>query len=274
MVNRGGISFVFRAAEETGATPVEVARAYTVVREVFRLPDFWRRVEALDNVIPTRAQSALYLECRRLLDRATRWMLQSRRSLIDVESEIEIFEPVSRLAAQIPEMLIGVERERLYRRAAEFEALGAPADLAVETAAMLDVFSLLDIVSIARSTGEGPRAVSEVYFAMSERFQVDRMLTRITQLPREDRWSSLARMALRYDLYGALAGLTRSVLQTSRDVEESGERIAMWAEANAEGLARTRATLDDIYAVESFDLATLSVALLVIRTLVPSGSEG
>jgi glutamate dehydrogenase len=47
----------------------------------------------------------------------------------------------------------------------------------------------------------------------------------------------------------------------------------MWAEANAEGLARTRATLDDIYAAESFDLATLSVALRVIRTLVPSGSE-
>ena len=138
---------------------------------------------------------------------------------------------------------------------------------------MLDVFSLLDIVSIARSTGEGPRAVSEVYFAMSERFQVDRMLTRITQLPRDDRWSALARMALRYDLYGALAGLTRSVLQTSQDVDDSDERIAMWAEANAEGLARTRATLDDIYAVESFDLATLSVALRVIRTLVPSGSE-
>ena len=273
MVNRGGISFVFRASEETGATPVEVARAYTVVRGVFRLPDFWRRVEALDNVIPTRAQSALYLECRRLLDRATRWMLQSRRSLIDVESEIEIFEPVGRLAAQIPDMLIGVERERLYRRAAEFEALGAPPDLAVETAAMLDVFSLLDIVSIARSTGEGPRAVSEVYFAMSERFQVDKMLTRITQLPRDDRWSALARMALRYDLYGALAGLTRSVLQTSQDVEDSDERIAIWAEANAEGLARTRATLDDITSSESFDLATLSVALRVIRTLVPSGSE-
>ena len=165
---------------------------------------------------------------------------------IDVAPRSSIFEPVSRLAAQIPDMLIGVERERLYRRAAEFEALGAPADLAVETAAMLDVFSLLDICRSRASTGEGPNAVSEVYFALSERFEVDKMLTRITQLPRDDRWSALARMALRYDLYGALAGLTRSVLQTSQDVDDSDERIAMWAEANAEGLARTRATLDDI----------------------------
>ena len=49
MVNRGGITFAYRAGEETGAGPVEVARAFTVVREVFGLPAYWARVEALDN---------------------------------------------------------------------------------------------------------------------------------------------------------------------------------------------------------------------------------
>ena len=77
-------------------------------------------------------------------------------------------------------------------------------------------------------------------------------------------------MALRYDLYGALAGLTRNVLSVTAGVTDPDERIAKWQEINAEGLARARATLVEISTSESFDLATLSVALRVIRTLVPS----
>jgi glutamate dehydrogenase len=271
LVNRGGITFLFRANEETGATAAEIARAYTVVHEVFRLGDYWRRVEALDNLIPTAAQNALHLEGRRLLDRATRWMLQARRSLVDVQAEVAHFGGVADLSPQVPDMLRGVERERLDRRTAELVALGAPEDLALEAAAQLDAFSLLDIAEIASDAGEDPAGVGYLYFAVSERFEVDRMLSRITLLSRDDRWAALARMALRYDLYGALAGLTRSVLVATPGQPDPDARVAAWEASNAEGLARTRATLQDIASSDSFDLATLSVALRVIRTMVPSG---
>jgi len=274
VVNRAGITFVYRASEETGATPVEVVRVFAVVREVFALPDFWARVEDLDNVVSTMAQTALYLECRRLVDRATRWMLQTRRSLVDVDAEIQHFAAMSRLRELVPSLLRGVESERLQRRAAELEALGAPAALAQDTAAMLDAFSLLDVVELSQASGEEPEQVGRLYFALSEKFEVDRMLTRITALPRDDRWAALARMALRYDLYGALAGLTRNVLSVTAGMADPDERIAKWQDINAEGLARARATLVEISSSDAFDLATLSVALRVIRTLVPSGGAG
>ncbi len=53
MVNRGGVSFAFRAQEETGATVVQIARAFHVVRAVFGLADYTDAVEALDNQVPT-----------------------------------------------------------------------------------------------------------------------------------------------------------------------------------------------------------------------------
>jgi glutamate dehydrogenase len=272
MINRGGITFTYRAGEETGAGPVEVARAYTVVREVFGLADYWARVEALDNSVSTDAQCALYLEARRLVDRATRWIVQNRRSPLDVAAEIEHFRSdVERLAPQMPEVLRGVERERLDRRAAELEAMGAPADLAMDASAMLDAFSLLDIVEIAQRVDEGAEQVARLYFAISERFEVDRMLTRITRLPRDDRWAALARMALRYDLYGAQAGLVDSVIAATPGESDPDERIAAWERRNVEGLTRAKSTLREIAESDSFDLATMSVALRVIRTLVPSG---
>ena len=272
LVNRGGITFAFRAAEETGAVVPDLVRAATVSREVFALPAFWRRLESLDDQLPTRASTALYLECRRLLDRATRWFLQSRRAELVVEEEIARFAAVPDLVAQIPGWLRGGEAERLARRGAEYQVLGAPPALATETAALLDAFSLLDVVQIGQATGEAPADVGPVYFVLSERFAVDRMLNRITALPRDDRWEALARMALRYDLYAALAALTRSVLDSTPGGLPPDERCDAWEAANAEGLARARATLRDIGASESSDLAALSVALRVIRTLVPATS--
>jgi glutamate dehydrogenase len=273
MVNRGGISFAFRASEETGAGPVEVARAYSVAREAFALPDFWSRVESLDNAVPTGAQCALFLESRRLLDRATRWVLMSRGGRVDVEAEIARFRgEIDRIAPLVPEMLVGVEKQRLQARAAELVSIGAPEDLALESAALLDVYGLLDIIEVAQLTGADAEEAARIYFILSERYEVDRMLTRITQLPRDDRWSALARAALRSDLYSALVGMTRRVIESTRGMSEPLERVEAWEAQQAEGLARARATLDEISLGDQFDLATLSVALRTIRTLVQQGA--
>ena len=65
--------------EETGATPEQVARAFVVVPRGLR-PDAPAspRSRRWTTWSPTDAQTALYLEFRRLLDRAVRWFLQNR----------------------------------------------------------------------------------------------------------------------------------------------------------------------------------------------------
>jgi len=269
LVNRSGMTCVFRVQEETGASAVETVRAYSVVREAFRLEEFWDAIEALDNVLPTSVQSMLYLESRRLLDRSIRWLVQQRRATIDVSTEVEHFQPAfDELAPLMPDLLVGSERERLLMRTAEFSGVGVPEELATRAAGLLDGFSLLDVVEIANADKVPAREVAGVYFAISERIEADRMLTRITGLPRDDRWSALARSALRYDLYAAMAGLTHDVLTTTSSVDEPVARIDAWELANAEGVARAEATLSEIVSSETFDLATLSVALRTIRTLL------
>ena len=57
-------------------------------REVFDLKGFVEQVEALDNKVPTEAQTAMYLEFRRLLDRAMRWFVSSRPASMDIGAEI------------------------------------------------------------------------------------------------------------------------------------------------------------------------------------------
>ena len=271
VVDTGGITYVFRAIEETGATPAEVVRAFAVTREVFRLAELERAVADLPRDVPTSAGTAVLLESRRLLDRGTRWLLQARRTSLDVTAEVARFgPPLAALSPQLPGLLTGTEAERLARRADELAGLRLPADLALRTACLLDAFSLLDVVEIAAATDRPADEVARLYFALSSGFDVDTLLTRISALPRTDRWQALARSSLRYDLYAALAGLVQDVLQSAAPGTPPETAIAAWADANAEGLTRARSTLGEALGAEPGQLAPLSVALRTVRSLLPS----
>jgi glutamate dehydrogenase len=274
MVNRGGITYAWRAAEESGAGTSEILRAFVVSRDVFGLNQLWSDLENLDGKVSTDCQTELFLESRRLLDRATRWFLQSRGGRLNVEEEIAKFAPiVAGLTGTIPQLLRGTERQRADGIAKKYQAQGVPTDLAIRTGCFLDEFSLLDVIEIANREKSSPEVVAELYFALSERYDIDRMLFHISALARDDRWTAYARSALRSDLYVALAALTSRVVQATKESDSIDSRISQWEAKFAEGVARTRATLNEIAHSEQNDLATLSVALRAIRTLAGQGAS-
>ena len=136
-------------------------------------------------------------------------------------------------------------------------------------------FGLLDIVEVgARRPAATSTRSPRVYFVLSDRFRVDDLLSKISALPREDRWQTLARMALRYDLYAALAALTAEVLSGD------GRRDARRRTGSRSGSRRTPqrspapATRSASSTTPAADLAALSVLLRQIRTLVRTSAAG
>jgi glutamate dehydrogenase len=275
VVNRCGTSFLFRATEETGADVVDVVRAFLVVREVYGLPEVWAKVESLDAVVSTDAQVGVLLEGRRLIDRAVRWLVQGRRGPIDVVGEIERLRPgVSALLPDMEQLYCGRECEALRNHAVALVAAGVPDELAQLVTRTLYGFGLLDIVEVAGRLSVPPREVAEVYYNVSEQFRVDTLLEQISGLSRKDRWNALARMALRYDLYAALAELTAEVLQSTSPGEPGADRVAAWQRTNASSIARAQNNLREFAKEGKSDLAVLSVLLRQIRTMVRASAAG
>jgi glutamate dehydrogenase len=94
---------------------------------------------------------------------------------------------------------------------------------------------------------------------------------RITALPRDDRWNTMARGALRDDLYTAHAALAKDVLT----VTGSGtplDRLAAWVARNESAVTRANQTLAEIWESDAFTVSTLSVAVRAIRTLVSTST--
>jgi glutamate dehydrogenase len=223
--------------------------------------------------VPTAAQTGLYLEFRRLLDRAARWFLTTRPTTLDISAEIERFAgTIGDLGPRVGTLLRGDEKKRLERKVTEFRKSGVPDDLAEHAASLLDWYSLLDIVDIATDTGREPDAVAPLYYLVSERFGIDTMLGKVTRLPRDDRWDALARGALRDDLYSVLESLTRAVIETGGTGTEPAEQWKAWEDANKDALTRSTTALAAIRRLDNPNIAALSVALRTLRSVIRSGA--
>ncbi|MGH8967811.1 MAG: NAD-glutamate dehydrogenase, partial [Actinomycetes bacterium] len=276
VVDGGGVSYAFRLAEEMNASATDAVRAFTAATTIFDLKDLWGRIEALDNVVPTDMADHMVLETRRLLDRASRWMLSNRPQPLAVGAEINRFHDViSGLVAEVPSMLRGVERDTIATNADELVAAGAPVELARRVASLLNCYPLLDVIEVAEladrdalDTERSPRETAELYYALSDHLNIDSMLTSISGLERGNRWHALARLALRDDLYGSLRAITLDVLRETDPEESADDKIAIWEKANEFRLSRARVALDELRATGRLDLATVSVAARQIRSMV------
>jgi glutamate dehydrogenase len=275
MIDTSGTTFLFRLIEETGASVPDLARAWLVAREVFDMPAFWRQVEELDGRVSVTAQITLLLEGRKLTERAARWLLHNRRPPFDIQATVDFFaDGVRMVRSGLPKLLTGRDLAGFEERRDSYLDLGVPLELGERVAAMVPTYAAFDIVRAASAAGRGIEETAEVYFDLADRLQITRLRDRITALPREDRWSTMARAALRDDLYGAHASLTQDVLGVSAPEvpRNPEERLAAWASRNEAAVAMATQTLGEIWESERFTFTTLSVALRAIRTLVAASS--
>ena len=130
---------------------------------------------------------------------------------------------------------------------------------------------LLNVIEIAQRDSLDAEDVARVHFALGERLGLPVLVQRILGLPREDRWQTMARAALRDDLHSVHAQLTSQVLLTTDADQPSPARIAEWEEEDAVIVERATETLGEICADEDADLARMSVGLRVVRGLLRTG---
>ncbi|OPG02234.1 NAD-glutamate dehydrogenase [Streptomyces sp. GKU 895] len=272
-VNTGGTTYLHRLREETGASLEEIVRAQTAARAIFRSAAVWDGVEALDNRVEAAVQTRIRLHSRRLVERGTRWLLNNRPQPLQLAETVEFFgERVEQVWSQLPKLLRGADLEWYQQIYDELSGAGVPDELATRVAGFSSAFPTLDIVSVADRMGKEPLDVAEVYYDLADRLHITQLMDRIIELPRADRWQSMARASIREDLYAAHAAVTADVLAVGNGTSTPEQRFKAWEEKNAAILGRARTTLEEIQSSETFDLANLSVAMRTMRTLLRTHS--
>jgi glutamate dehydrogenase len=273
LVDTAGITYVYRVMEDVGVGPADAVRSYVATDAIFRIEETWRAIRAAGLAV--NVSDRLTLDLRRQIDRAGRWLLNYRPQPLAVGAEINRFaKKVAELTPRMRQWLRGDDRAIVEKETAQFSAHGAPEELAFMVASGLYQYSLLDIIDIADIVDRDPAEVGDTYFALMDYLGTDGLLTAISGLPRDDRWHSLARLAIRDDIYGSLRSLCFDVLAVGEPEERGEEKIEEWQLINGSRVQRARRTLNEIYQSDVRDLATLSVAARQIRSMTRTSGTG
>jgi glutamate dehydrogenase len=267
-VNESGITCFHRLSTETGARAADVIRAQVAARAIFGAGRLDKAIAALDHRITAQMQTALRMDVRTLVERATRWLVNNRPHPVDIGAAIAQFsDGVDAVQQALADILTGREKEALEQRLKSYRAAGVPLELATAIAALPPSYAALTIVQTAAQSGVDELNVAELHFTLGQRLGLDRLLTRIIELPRDDRWQTMARAALRDDLHAVHAQLTAEVLNTDGVATKSARDVVLGWEKSNVAVPESVKTLRSITGGRA-DLARMSVGLRVVRRLL------
>ena len=268
LVDRAGTTFVFRLREDTGASHADIARASVIARDVFDVRSLWPEVEALDGSVAADVQIEMLLAARRMVERATRWLLRTRPRPLDIAAEVR-----------------ALRRRRARRwptrcRACSSTPSGRPGASGCRGSTERGRARGARRRAWPRRARCSPRSTSSRSRRATER-DVDEVAALHFLLggaaapalaARPDR-AAPARHPLGGD--GARGAARRPVLPARgphADVLRF-DALDAWFEANRAAVERAQEILGEIRAGGTFDLTTLPVALREVRNLIASAGR-
>jgi glutamate dehydrogenase len=259
LVNRMGVSFVVRMRDDTGASAGEVARAYTVARDIYQARDFWARVEALDGKVDAALQTEAQLVMWNELRQVSRWLARIPGQHHDIEQAVTRFKPgLLQLQALLGRSLDEAEKVKVAALEAPFLAGGFPRKLARRIATLHLLFPLLDVVETAAGRGLDVGEVATVAQALSATLGLKWLRNLLEELRVHGQWHAQARANLRDELYDHQRDLALCVLESGAS---GAAAVAQWSERHAQEVQRVTDMLADMRNLPEMDYATLAVAV-------------
>ncbi len=265
-VDSQGISAAHRLASETGASAADIVRAQLAARNLMNAGIL--ETELAASGANAAAQTLARVQVRHLVERASRWILQTHRSGIDIEGVVAELKPgVSEVMAQLPDLLTESGVRRYQTIVAELADSGLVPDVAERVARWSLGYMALPIVRVAMAYRRDVSSCAQVYFQLTERLGIEDALRTSLDLPRTGRWEIMARAAVRDDLINAQAAVTGAALELAGpELNDAAEIVEQWWQANPEA-TRQREVLDELSSRPA-ELARMSVAVSALRGLL------
>ena len=266
MINRAGPAFINEMRHRTGNPAPEIARAYTITREVFGLRAIWSAVETLDDQAPAAAQIQMLVETGRTIERMTEWFLRNESHPLDITQSIETYRScVLTLADNLEGVLDAEQLESVRARARRFSSDGVPDELAFKIGQLKALSSGCDIVRLGAVAGTAVLDTARIYFGVGGRFGLDWLRSAANRIPSDNQWHRMALSAIIDDLWGLQSALTAQVLAGHGSGEDA---LPAWVGTRTDAVERVDALLAELRQMPQLDLAMLAVVNRELRHIV------
>ncbi|SDY17751.1 glutamate dehydrogenase [Lysobacter sp. yr284] len=268
-INRMGATFLLRMQEDSGRTPGEVAKAFTITRETLDARELWAQIDALDGKVAESTQIDALQVIWNLQRSFTRWLLSRPGAIPDITTAVERYHDGFKNIRAGHGILGDGERPAHDAAFADWKAKGVPEALAAQLAALPYLEPGCDIIELARERKLKPVDVAKVHFRLGEALRLPWLQEQIDALAVDGRWHAVARGVLREELATQHRVLVGQVLKVPGANAEA--KVKQWLSRDDQSLRFTLAMLTELAAQKTLDYPTASVAVQRLSQLAARG---
>jgi glutamate dehydrogenase len=268
-INRMGATFLLRMQEDSGRSPGEAAKAFTITRETLDARELWAQIDALDGKVAESAQIDALQVIWELQRGFTRWLLSRPGAIPDITTAVARYHDGFRDIRAGEGILPDSQRPTYEASRKEWRAKGLPAALADQLAALPYLEASPNIIELARERKLRPTEVAKVYFRLGDALREPWLREQIDALRVEGRWHAVARGVLRDELAAQMRALTNQAL--AMPGKDADAKAIAWMQRDDQSLRFTLAMLGELAAQKSLDYPTASVAVQRLAQLASRG---
>ena len=254
-----GATFLLRMQEDTGRSPAEVAKAFTITRETLDARALWTQIDALDGKVPESVQVDALQVIWTLQRSFTRWLLGRPGAIPDIATAVaryhDGYNEIRAADGVLPDSL----RPAYNASLTDWKQKGLPDALAGQLAALPYLDRSCDIIEVARTHKLKPVEVSKVHFRLGEALHLPWLFDQVDALQVDGRWHAVARGVLRDELATHQRTLTSEVLRMPGATAEA--KVKHWIGRDDPALRFTLSMLNELAAQKTLDYPTASVAV-------------
>ncbi len=267
IINRVGSSLFHHLKEDTGLGICDIARAYTITRDVFDLRYFWDEISQIEQIDVTSCNE-LYMEVQNIVERASLWFLRQHSQPLKVDKVVKDFAPgVKSLYGCLEKILPTALKKVFNLRLNRYIDAGVKEPLARKLAGLEAMSSACDIVEVAAKADLKVNVVGKVYFELGARLNLSWMRRSLLRLGNHSYWQRISNKTLIDEIYDQQRRLTSEVIKHLCKDSECSNSTTVWIEENENQIARYDEFIKDLKAHEAIDFSMLIVAIRKIKEI-------
>ncbi|MFD0738076.1 NAD-glutamate dehydrogenase [Lysobacter koreensis] len=268
-INRMGATFLLRMQEDSGRTPGEVAKAYTITRETLEARALWAQIDALDGKVAEATQIDALQVIWSLQRSFTRWLLSRPGAIPDIATAVARYHDGFKDIRAGQGILPDSQRPAYEASLRDWKAKGVPDELGGQLAALPYLDPCCDIIELARERKLKPVEVAKVHFRLGEALRLPWLQQQIDALAVDGRWHAVARGVLSEELATQQRALVGQVL--SMPGANADAKVKHWLQRDDSSLRFTLAMLAELATQKTLDYPTVSVAVQRLSQLASRG---
>jgi glutamate dehydrogenase len=270
IVNLMGDLFVHRMRNSTGLPDSQIAKAFIVARDVFRLREWWQAVDDLDHKVKSDVQFSCHERLMRLIRRATRWFLRNTNLEQPLEQIVNTYRPVmDTLFDHLDDHLSDTVRDEWMTQKQEFMDSGVPEGLSRFVTGTPSLYGALTICDAAQETNVDVDTTAGLFFKLREQLGLHWFIAQVNALEVSNHWQGLAREALMDDMDWQQKALLVHIMKCEAPEADSDVKMCLvnWFDESSPMVQRWLSLLNEVRNTDKPELAMFTVAMRELSNL-------